>query len=289
MNIVIVKDDAIPEALEELLPAHSHGGRYRVVLLSRFIAMHGLQFDEASGRFLGAGDNGGEALADVDLVVDRVVEVSRQTCVAVAGAGIQPPARGQLLQAYQSLLARYRRPRAGGECYSTVGTLVPLFAQWAIVRRMLPWLRVPEYKYGYGPEPVDAGDFLRPIYKTPFDFYDWRPNRAPEGIPNDRFVVERPAGDPTLTFFCGHRAATRALTDSDRIDASMALRLADATTLLADRFGAWMGEVLWFVDGDSIVFAAFSHRLDAGKRFPELFAMFEQAIADRIALESGAA
>ncbi|MGH8079853.1 MAG: hypothetical protein ACREP7_04705 [Lysobacter sp.] len=276
MKIVIVRDDAIPEALEELFAQSDSGDDYQTMELSRFIALHGLSYDALSGRFLATGAD--SPAINADLVIDRVVEVTKLTCVAIGGAA-PPPFRGQVLQAYESLLTCYRRPQTTGH-YSTVGTLVPLFTQWAMVQQTLPWVRVPDYKYGYGPEEVHADDFAQPVYKTPFDFYDWRPNDAPTGIPNDIFVVDRPPGMPMLTFFGGHRVATRSLVDGQRVDPVTMAKLKDVTLLIANRFDAYIGEILWFVDEAKITFAAFSHRLDAAKRFPETAELVAGALTE---------
>lgn len=276
MKVLIVKDDAIPEALEGLLKAGDNAESFEILPISRFITLHGYRYDSASGRFIS--DAAVARTLEANLLVDRVVEVTQQSCLALAGGGAPTLFRGQVLHVYQMLLRRYLRLGESQGCYATVGTLVPLFTQWGMVNKTLPWLKVPDYKYGYGPEVIDASEFERPVYKTPFDLYDWRPNAAPEGIPDDSFVVNRPEGTPMLLFFCGRQVAARCLSDGSLVDKQLVSRMRDTVLLIADKFSAFMGETLWFMHGDTMTFAAFSHRLDAAKRFPETRDLFLDAV-----------
>jgi hypothetical protein len=279
MTVLMVRDDAIPDLDDVLLKSYGPEAS-QVCLLSEFISAHGYRYDSTAGRFVADQERSTNALPSKPcLLVNRVVEVSTQTCTTLADGSFLPM-RGQVNHVYERILSRYDQPYSSVHCYSTTGKLVPLFTQWRMAKDKMPWLEVPEYRYGYGPEIIDTSGLRAPIYKTPFNLYDWRPNSPPEGIPFDSFVVDRPKGDPLIAFFCGDHIAMRWLADGRSVSAEIVEKLTNSVRMIKEIFSAFLGESLWFIDGENTVFACFSHRLSAAQRYPDTVDLFRAALND---------
>src|SRR4029077_15948437 len=206
MNVTVVRDDATPDALENLITSLD-GTSSSVIFLSEFILSNGYRYNGENGRFIPTArtDVHAGSLAP-PMLLNRVVEISTYSCSRLADE-ISAPTRGLVSELYSRLLARYPQPYCPEISYSTVGKLVPLFTQWSMVTKGIPGVRVPIFKYGYGPEKISAEDLANPIYKSPFNFYEWRPNDPPEGVTMDTFVVDRPKGEPLLGMMCGRHTA----------------------------------------------------------------------------------
>ena len=269
MHFLIVRDDSIPDAF---YAAAADGIELcRELKISEFLLSHGCHYDNDSGCFQVDGPVAKDIeILKIGLLINRVVEVSKESCLNLANRGIAP-SRGQVNHAYSILLKMYSQAPAQLQQYSTVGTLVPLFTQWRMIQNHISGISTPDYRYGYGPEIIDAEGFLRPIYTTPFHLYDWRPNSPMIDPPNDTFIIERPLGDPLLAFFCGDHVSMRWIAEGSPADKALPDGFGDIVLSVKDIFGAWAGESLWFVDSDRITFASFSHRLSAAQQYgPEL-------------------
>ena len=276
MLITIVKDDHLSDQFAGALGIGPNSTLATQYILSDFITSHGLQYDHISGRFTATKEVPHHGST---LLINRVVEISRETCEHLADQS-WVPTRGQVSQAYQRIIRRYAEPGNVKALYSTLGTLVPLFAQWRMVEHEIPTVRVPTYKYGYGPEIIDTTEIVSPIHTTPFHLYDWRVNAPMEGVPNDTFVIERPAGLPLVSFFCGDYVGMQWVDASTPVSNDLATAVRAATDLARHLFTGFTGEILWFVEGSVITFASFSYAITASSRSAEYTDLAFSALRD---------
>ncbi len=211
-------------------------------------------------------------------VIDRVIEISGET-IRNLGDRSGMLTRGIVSHAYQTLLSDVLgvKPRKSG--YSTVGNLVPLFTQWRIVREAVPEVDVPDFLYGYGPEEVDVSDMRDPLFKSPFDIYNWRQSVPPGEEAFDVFVVDKPVGRPILSYFLFGEIHVHDLHDPATGPGSgLGARIRSATSRIAPAFRGDMGEMLWFANETSLVFAAYSHVLNAASRLPSIDAAVRHVV-----------
>ena len=261
MSAILVLDDVIGDPIADVLTRYPIEG-WAIVQLSDFLKARGVIYDDESGR-----------LAKLPLenashhrVLDRVVEISPLAIENFAG-GKSSLQRGQLYSAYERLIAGTETLSERRQ-YTGLGKLLPLPTQWFIIAQNLPHVATPYFRYGYGPEIIDAEELCEPIYKSPFDLYTWKPNERVEGSIWDDFIVSRPAGRPILAYKLTENVKVEAL-DGGEIDSTSSDVLADLTVETLELFSANIGEVLWFLDGDRPVFAAFSHFLAGAAKSPE--------------------
>ena len=261
MSAILVLDDAVGDPIADVLTRHPIDG-LAIVPLSDFLKASGVAYDEDSGRLTKLSLKDGT----YDRVLDRVVEISPLAIENFAG-GKSSLQRGQLYSAYEELMAETETLSERRQ-YTGLGKLVPLPTQWFIIAKNLPHVATPSFRYGYGPEVIDAEGLREPIHKSPFDLYTWKPNERAEGFIWDDFIVSRPAGRPFLAYRLNERVIIEAL-DSGEIDPGSCSDLANLTGEALDLFSANIGEVLWFLDGDRPVFAAFSHFLAGAAKSPQ--------------------
>lgn len=262
---VMIVDDAVSDALAEVGAALGQEGlALEVLRLTDFVRQEGFEFDGETAVLRRVGQSGRTG-SQRRRVLDRVVEISPYSLSRFDG-GEGLLRRGQLSSAYEALLAEKGCAPADDAAYSTVGKLLPLPSQWRIVSRAFSEVSIPSYKHGYGPEVVPSEDFRNPIFKTPFDLYSWKANERPEGAVMDQFIVDAPEGTPILSYFLGSNVTVSSLRAETELDPELVDSLSKLTLRMAQLFRAEVGEILWFVDGDEVVFAAFSHFLAAARR-----------------------
>lgn len=261
MSAILVLDDAVGDPIADVLTRHPIDG-LAIVQLSDFLKASGVAYDEDSGRLTKLSLKDGTH----DRVLDRVVEISPLAIENFAG-GKSSLQRGQLYSAYEELMAETETLSERRQ-YTGLGKLVPLPTQWFIIAKNLPHVATPSFRYGYGPEVIDAEGLREPIHKSPFDLYTWKPNERAEGFIWDDFIVSRPAGRPFLAYRLNERVIIEAL-DGGEIDPGSCSDIANLTVEALDLFSANIGEVLWFLDGDRPVFAAFSHFLAGAAKSPQ--------------------
>lgn len=227
--------------------------------------------------------DGGMCKLDECIVFDRVIEVSDETVMLLTN-GTGGLSRGQVSFCYEKLLRSRKILTTNDVAYSTVGKLVSLVTQWHWVQAALPHLQTPDYVYGYGPEVVDASNFENAIYSSPLNLYQWRPNERPEGEVWDTFVINRPKGQPLLTTFLDKETSHEFLgADADTVAPALAAQLTAYAGVIKSLFAARVGELLWFIHGEQITFASFSHALytSAGSvSFDKLALRFLAALKD---------
>lgn len=148
-----------------------------------------------------------------------------------------------------------RMPKASARAgmYGLCGDHLPLYMQWQRVKERLPDCLVPRYHYAFGSAAPNIDGFTAPIYKSVYDFRAWKQNAAPE-IPWHVFVVDRPTGQPLIAAIVGDRVFFSAL-----VEKRLQQQLDAYSVVIARAFGSEFGEILYFVDGDRICFAAHSH------------------------------
>lgn len=263
MHNLIVCDDFVADPLAQAAGELAGSNAPRPVKLSEFLQLQGFGFDAMTGQMQRQHRPAGDWQARI---LDRVIEVSRKT-VEMFDGGKGVLERGQIYACYEDALREHAAGSGAARQYSTVGRLVPLPTQWHLIQQAGLGVSVPDYLYGYGPTPVDASGFTRPVFKSPFDLYHWRPDEAEPGDIWDQFVVESPQGAAVLVYFLGQRYCVAALRDGEKaIARDQASTLIALSQRVAQTFSAEIGEVLWYVSGDEIVFAAFSHFLNGAPR-----------------------
>ena len=146
--------------------------------------------------------------------------------------------------------------RAG--MYGLCGDYLPLYLQWQRVKDKLSDCLVPRYEYAFGSVAPNIADFKSPIFKSVFDFRTWKPNTPPSTFWHT-FVVDRPAGVPLVAVIVGEKVFF-----SNGLESELQKRLEHYSVIIARAFGSEFGEILYFIDGESVCFAAHSHviRLD---------------------------
>ena len=137
--------------------------------------------------------------------------------------------------------------------YGLCGDHLPLYLQWKNVRSLELAVATPRYDYAFGNLSPNIEGFSNTIYKSPYDLRSWQPNEPPERDWHT-FVVERPAGIPVVATILNQ---TVELTAS--LDPVMEDSIRTASRTISRKFGSLFGEILYFVDDDTVTFAAFSH------------------------------
>jgi hypothetical protein len=281
---VLIVDDAMTDPLAEVGKALGDEG-IEVLRLSDFVRREGFDFDPEAAD-LRRLRTSGSAEPEQRRVLDRVVTVSTMSLSQFDG-GERLLRPGQLSFAYETLLGEIGCAPDAGAAYSTVGKVLPLPTQWRLVSQNLPELAVPAYKHGYGPEMVPADDFEKPIFKSPFDLYSWKTNERPDEVVWDQFIVEAPGGTPVLSYFLGSNAIVSSLRAEVELEPESAARLSNLTLEIGRLFRAQVGEILWFVEGDKVVFAAFSHLLAAARRHGQFAEAAEGYLREFFSTEAG--
>lgn len=270
MQNLIVCDDFVADPLAQAAAGLPAGQAPEVVHLSDFLSRQGFRFDAATGQM--QREHGPSHDAPPCRILDRVVEVSRKT-VDVFDGGLGLLQRGQISACYEAALHEHGAGARAARQYSTVGRLLPLPTQWHLIEQAGLGVSVPDYLYGYGPTPVDASVFERPVFKSPYDVFHWRPNEPETGDIWDQFVVESPQGAPVLVYFLEDRYVVTAMREGEEdIAEAHSHALITASQRAAAIFGAANGEVLWYVAGDTLLFAAFSHFLKGAAQTGEFTA-----------------
>ena len=260
MNGQIIVDDAHADTAAQMIASvMSKRGSFEIVRLSEFLFNSGVYFDEDSG-YLRRQGQASKSSPEVDVICNRVVKISRQTVSTMDGQrNVLNPKF--VLAAYAEALAAYPRVWGGLGTYPA-GHLLPLNLQWRAVAARSRGLRTPKFFYGFGAQEVDVSGFQSPIWKSPFDVHSWQPTPGAEGPELHKFVVDRPAGDPLVMYFVGDTAEAFALkSPNEEVDSATKKRLNACVPVLRDAFQAFMGESLFFVDGESLTFAGFTPHL----------------------------
>lgn len=137
--------------------------------------------------------------------------------------------------------------------YSLCGHHLPLYLQWSRVRATCPGLCVPRYAYPFGSVAPEVNEFSKVIYKPAYDLRTWKPN-SPPPFWWHTFAVERPAGNPIVASIVDGNVLIHGEAGTNACEIIL-----DRSNDICRAFGTIFGEILYFADGDTITFAAFSH------------------------------
>jgi hypothetical protein len=277
MKLLVISDgycrDPLPHLLGKLSPDAEK------MPLDDFLDRAGYLYDRSEGGLRDIGQAPESPAMSRYTIVDRVTEILPETVHKMTG-GLGSLSRGQISLAYQQALEKFGYDVGDRKLYSTVGKFFPLFTQWRMAKDELG-LESPDFIYGYGPEPVDAAHFSKPVFKSPTNLYEWKPNQPPVTDIWDTFVVDVPRGDPVVSFMVGDRSDYfMAKSPDTELDKETAAFILDMTAKLLPLFSAKTGEVLWFVDDRKVTFAAFSHTLFGSARHPKLEALLSAYLVE---------
>ncbi len=236
-------------------------GPSEIVTLAQFLRDAGVRFDQDTGYLDWDEDAFTRRFGDTreHAICNRVVTVSEQTASALDGhRGILTT--NFVLAAYARVLAEFPRVWGGLKRYPA-GHLLPLNLQWRAFAERVHDVGTPRFAYGFGAQELDVSDFREPLWKSAFDLYTWKTAAGAARPELHPFVVDKPTGEPVVAYFVGEACDAFALRTYDEPGAEIKARLAACMAPVRDAFKPFMGECLFFVDGESIVFAAFSNHL----------------------------
>lgn len=247
----IVYDPLVSDAIVKLASEFDEFENLTLTTLEEFLERKSCRYDPKTGSLVFEEN----VQFDVNMVMDRVIEVSNKSLENIDNND-NVISKGQVYQAYTKLLEL----NTDDNCqYSTAGYLLPLNSQWQIIKANGIPVDTPNYLHGYGPEIIDISSLKHPIFKSPFDYYRWKPNDRPEGLAIDEFVVEKPAGVPVLSYFLGDQISDPVVLNSaENISSESSLKIAKISLKIKELFLFEVGEILWYVDADNITFAALS-------------------------------
>lgn len=140
--------------------------------------------------------------------------------------------------------------------YSLAGSRLPLNLQWLQVASSLSEVRIPEFEYALSSEQIDVSGYNNPLDKNVFDGLVWdRSTEDPQRV--SRFVVEQPKGVPVLSSFLGHRFLVTSPRDHSVVSGELASQLGVHGKAIGSLLDHRLGQALFFVDGETVVFASF--------------------------------
>ncbi|WP_145963972.1 hypothetical protein [Chromobacterium phragmitis] len=137
--------------------------------------------------------------------------------------------------------------------YALCGDYLPLFLQWKRARSLPFPLATPRYDYAFGRSYPEVRDFSSVVYKSPFDSRSWKPNKRPDALWHT-FSVERPEGVPVACAVLGDGVLFQPCGDI-----AIPSWLGEASVSITRALGGCFGEILYFINGESVCFASFSH------------------------------
>ena len=231
------------------------GPNVTAATLAAFLTAQGATYDDRSGT-LAMPNDWQRTAADLQLM-DRVIEISPATLHELDGRR-RILHRGQVMDQYLDIVRTSQAINPDNQ-YSAVGTLVPLATQWKLVDGLGGEILTPSYRYGYGPVVVDTTGMTDPIYKSPFDFYNWRSEPFDTRKISDQFIVEKPTGVPFAYCLMGQENRLIPLAPDARSLDDYQLDVVHAhSERVRSLFGADACEIIWFHDAGRWMFGACS-------------------------------
>jgi hypothetical protein len=275
---IVLADEVHDSAADAIAAAIGKHDRVETETLSAFLRGAGATFDECSGTL---GWDERQLAWKVDsgrTICNRVVQIGPETSAELGDSqGVLAP--NLVFAAYAELLRRFTSVLGTPGRNSPVGHMLPLNLQWHAARSHLHGIATPTFLYGLGAEHVDVGSFREPLWKSPFDIYGWDVASHQTRSALQAFVVDKPAGVPVILYFAGQRGEAFALKPEYDFPDSLAERLKSSVAGLRNAFQAFMGEALFFVDGDVITFAGFSHYLKTASKHDRFNEVLEAGFA----------
>ena len=148
------------------------------------------------------------------------------------------------------------------------GNRFSLPQQWSMVEDTIPALSIPQYEMGL------LSDQENTVNSSIYNYYLWRPGYKKETC----FGFIKPKGVPILGSFFGTTAFTTPLDSQERVNSAVGDRLEGYICDLKRLFEFWIGECLFFVDGQTITFGMISNIPYATKKLPTFNQRVFQAV-----------
>ena len=278
MEIYIIYDEELVDPTINFISSNKLFDNIHAVTVSQLIKDFGYHFDNNTGVF--TNDNRKIPYKRNVCFINRAIEISHKTMTNLKYDGCQP-CRGHINNVLENILCDYSTLIDRNNIqYSTVGILIPLFTQWQIIKLSINNIHFPEFKHASGFESIDFSEFTRAVHKEPHELYNWKPNKKPDEIKYNQFVVNRPSGNPFISFFCGTHANVNSIGVTQKLTHELKDRILTYTKLISKIFNCVIGECLWFIDGQKITFASFSHYYTSINHFPKAAKCFENMVDD---------
>lgn len=260
MHTAIIIDEAYGDAAADSIKAVlSKSGTSEIRTLSEFLLDAGVHVDEESGYLTKHDVEFGRRYGDQYAVCNRVVDISEKTMSVLDGTrDILKP--NFVLTAYAHLLQEM--PKVWGALTPyPAGKSLPLYLQWRAFAAHVRDIETPRFAYAFGAEEPTIGEFREPLWKSPFDLYNWEVADGASRPDVHAFVVDKPLGRPVVAYFSGDVSDAFDLSLIGELDEAIKLRLTTCMTTIREAFKSFMGESLFFIDEGRIVFGAFSQFL----------------------------
>ncbi len=255
MKFAIIVDDGYGDsAAPAILEALAMTGPVEVIKVSDLISSAGYYFMPSNGFLTHDPARQTRNLGDT-WVVNRVVEIGSVAATTLDG-NTQILHPNVVLGTYSRILSTAEKVFGAPDRFPACQVL-PINMQWHCLRRAGVTVRTPEFAYALSAVEPDVSRFANPVQKDPFDIYNWRAQAAAKLSNSNRFVVDRPAGRPIISYFTGGVTHGFSLTGeeiSEKTRASIDALTRDVARALA----AFMGEILLFEDGGELTFGALS-------------------------------
>ena len=146
-------------------------------------------------------------------------------------------------------------------CYGLSGSVMPLFIQWDMVKGKLPGLDVPSYYVG--PQIQWSQAVINP---DPYDVTYWVVDKVNHDIKKDYvFAYQRPIGQPVLVYITPIGADVVKDHALEKIDEELLKCLAMD---IGSKLGIRLGEILFFVAPQQVVFGAATPRVIHAQNAP---------------------
>jgi hypothetical protein len=282
MRSAIIVDEGAPDsAAAPIAAVLAKHGQAQTFTLAEFLNRAGVCFNTETG-FLewdpSAFDQGFEGRRP-DLICNRVVKISDETLAALDGSSNVLTANFAL-NAYARVLAQTPNVWGSLDAYPA-GHALPLNLQWRALSGRVPDIGTPRFIYGFGAETVDVSDFREPLWKSPFDLYTWKAVDGGTRQELHAFVIDKPAGEPVVSYFVGSQSDSFKLRSGADLDADEVVleKIRRGVEAAGDLFKAYMGECLFFVDGQDVVFAAFSQHMKTSVAHDRFLATVERSLS----------
>lgn len=162
----------------------------------------------------------------------------------------------RLMAAVDRWIRRFPKRTSSPGLYSLAGCRLPLNIQWLRVNSEFSELATPSFEFGVSSEEISVSHFREPLDKSPYDLFNWTTS-AQSANRENRFVVDRPKGVPYVVSFLGSSSMVTRLSDCQSVHGDDEQRLSAYGMAIGSLFGHSLGQALFFVEADSIMFVAF--------------------------------
>lgn len=258
-DLLVISDDGRDDRISELFGSDVSLGSFdvRVCTLSNFLKERGFRLKRNPFGISMLVRDASVYNEDKLIVLSRVIGITDTTIDALS-EGSARLQRGQVLWALNLALNGYKNKLSKSGLYSTVGSVLPLPTQYALIKKFQIPANVPKFSclafFEALPSEMQGRDL---IVKSPFDFYHWKPGIYNGGV--DKVVLTRPAGIPVVTYIMGDRCWNVSLGSAILPEGEVLDEMSGMARRVRQIFGGFMLEILWFVYDKSVTYACSSH------------------------------